>query len=122
MDIRVIDSGFREEFYSLAEDASFCLDGIAIRWDHQKKGYGSALLQEFVKAARAYGCKTVTVGSAGGYVEHYYIENGFVPIQYKYFDEEGIHIEKTYRDMADYENYTRLHADGFVVLEYSRET
>lgn len=51
-----------------SEDESFALDGIAVRYDCQKNGIGSRLLERFEKAAESYGAETVSVGSAGGYV------------------------------------------------------
>ena len=97
------------------EDKSFSLDGIAVRYDHQKKGYGKLLLAEFEKAAAKYS-SVVSVGSAGGYVEKFYIDCGFVPKEYKVWDGGGIAVEKTFDSFEDYCSYTRKNEDGFVVM------
>lgn len=98
-------------------DSSFCLNGIAVREAYQKQGFGSELLRAVCDAAAAYGHKSISVGSAGGYVEKFYIDAGFVPLCYKAFAEEGIRVERVYRDTEDYRTYERKNPDGFVVLE-----
>lgn len=63
-----------------------------------------------------YGCPSISLGSAGGYVEHYYIKNGYEPICYKVYREQGIVVEKEYTSVEDYETYRRKNEDGFVVM------
>lgn len=99
------------------EDESFCIDGLAVREPFQGHGYGSKLIKVFEAAAREYGFERLSVGSAGGYVEHFYIKNGFQPKEYKAFGETGIYVEKTFENLRDYETYKRKNPDGFVVLE-----
>lgn len=99
------------------EDRSFCLDGIAVTEKFQKKGIGTELLMGICEAAYFYGCKSVSVGSAGGYVEKFYINAGFKPICYKTYESERIVVEKEFESMEDYLSYERKNPDGFVVLE-----
>lgn len=99
------------------EDKSFVLDGIAVRWDFQKKGYGKILLDAFEKAAAGYGYSLVSVGSAGGYVEKFYMDCGFIPKEYKVWKDGSPTVEKAFLSAADYFSYKRKNADGFVVME-----
>lgn len=99
------------------EDASFALDGIAVRCSHQKKGYGKLLLGTFEKAAAVYGAPSVSLGSAGGYVERFYINCGYTPIQYKIWENDAPVIEKVFTCIDDYYTYERKNSDGFVVME-----
>lgn len=99
------------------DDDSFTLDGIAVRWGCQKKGYGKILLNAFEKAAADYGAPSVSVGSAGGYVERFYIDCGYIPKHYKIWIDGAPVIVKEFSDMADYNAYIRKSDDGFVVLE-----
>lgn len=98
------------------EDESFRLDGICIQEPFQKNGYGSLLLQAVERACKLYGCSFVSLGSAGGYVEHYYIKNGYMPMCYKFYRGQSIIVEKEYTSMIDYETYQRKNKEGFVVM------
>lgn len=98
-------------------DSSFSLDGIAVKAPFQKKGYGKILLGEFERAAEEYGFDTVSVGSAGGYVEKFYIECGFIPKEYKVWSGGAPSVEKVFTDLEDYYAYERKDPDGFVVME-----
>ncbi len=97
-------------------DDSFELNGVAVRWNHQKKGLGKQLLHAFEEAARTYGAKEVSVGSAGGYVEQFYIGCGYRPAEYKVWINGRPEIEKRFKSLPDYQTYTRQKADGFVVM------
>lgn len=99
------------------EAPSFGLAGLAINSTFQRRGYGSELLQAWEKHAKEYGFPTITVGSAGGYVERFYIKNGYTPIQYKIYVDGVIRLAKTFPSPADYYHYTRPKEEGFVVLE-----
>lgn len=99
------------------EDQSFCIDGIAVRESFQKHGYGSKLITAFETAAGEYGFGKLSVGSAGGYVEKFYLKNGFQPKQYKAFGDAGIYVEKSFESFEDYRSYQRKNPEGFVVLE-----
>lgn len=102
------------------EDPSFVLDGIAVREDYQKMGCGKRLLGAFEKAAADYGYPTVSVGSAGGYVEKFYIDCGFTPKEYKVWDRGVCVVERAFADIEDYFSYERKNPDGFVVMEKER--
>ncbi|MBP1561874.1 MAG: GNAT family N-acetyltransferase [Oscillospiraceae bacterium] len=98
-------------------DSTFTLDGIAVKVPFQKKGYGKILLSAFERAAAEYGFDTVSVGSAGGYVEKFYIDCGFVPKEYKVWSGGAPSVEKTFDSIEDYYAYQRKDPDGFVVME-----
>lgn len=98
-------------------DESFVLDGIAVKSDFRKKGYGKILLDAFEKAAAEYGYSLISVGSAGGYVEKFYMNCGFIPKEYKVWENGSSKVEKTFLSAADYFSYKRKNADGFVVME-----
>ena len=99
------------------EDRSFALDGIAVRYDSQKNGIGSRLLEYFEKAAVLYGAKSVSVGSAGGYVENFYINRGYIPQCYKLWCGDKPIIAKEFSGIVDYYSYKRESDDGFIVFE-----
>ncbi len=58
------------------------LQGIAVISDYNGRGYGSRLLQFWEQQALRSGRWTVGVGSAGGYVDRFYLKNGYRPVQY----------------------------------------
>lgn len=99
------------------DDKSFSLDGIAVRYDFWKKGIGSRLLESFEKAAVLYGAKSVSVGSAGGYVEKFYIDRGYMPQCYKLWKDDKPMIDKRFSGIEDYYSYEREDDGGFVVME-----
>jgi len=55
------------------------LAGIAVEQSHQRQGIGSALLSAFEEQARSLQFQRISLGSAGGYVDEFYIENGYTP-------------------------------------------
>ena len=97
----------------------FELNGIAVRWDRQRKGYGRQLLRAFEQAAAAYGSPEVSVGSAGGYVETFYMDCGYQPVEYKVWQDGRPVVEKTFSGVSDYRSYVRKTQDGFVVMRKS---
>ncbi len=98
-------------------DPSFTLGGIVIHWNWQRQGHGKRLLAAFEQAAASCGAPRVSVGSAGGYVEDFYLGCGYRPKEYKVWQDGAIRVEKTYRDLEDYRSYRRIGSDGFVVME-----
>jgi ribosomal protein S18 acetylase RimI-like enzyme len=60
-------------------DASAELAGIGVQASHTRRGIGSMLLAAFEDAAADAGYGCVTLGSAGGYVDDFYLENGYEP-------------------------------------------
>lgn len=98
-------------------DPSFTLDGIAVKEPYQRKGYGRLLLLAFESAAEEYGYPVVSVGSAGGYVEKFYLHNGYIPKEYKIWTDCGIKEAYTFSNIEDYRAYQRPDVEGFVVLE-----
>lgn len=99
------------------EDPSFMLDGIAVRQDRHRRGYGRRLLAAFEAAAGAYGTERVSVGSAGGYVEQFYMACGYRPVAYKLWGNGGPVVDKFFDSLQDYLQYDRPAGDGFVVME-----
>ena len=98
------------------EDDSFVLNGIAVRHDKQRKGYGQQLLQAFEQAAKEYGALSVSLGSGGGYVEKFYINCGYTPTEYKVWENGASVVEKRFDTIEDYYSYSRKNEDGFVVM------
>ena len=98
------------------EDDSFVLNGIALRYDHQRKGYGKQLLYAFEQAAKEYGAPAVSLGSAGGYVEKFYIDCGYIPTEYKVWENGSPMVEKRFTNLEEYSSYLRGEEDGFVVM------
>lgn len=55
------------------------LAGIAVAPAHRRRGIGTALLSAFEDRAAALGFQQIGLGSAGGYVDKFYVENGYSP-------------------------------------------
>lgn len=105
----------RDRSMQFPDDDSFELCGIAIRYDHQHNGYGRELLSIFEKSAKKYGAKMISLGSAEGYAEKFYLSCGYVPVEYKVWENDAPFLKKTFSDMADYIAYARP-GNGFVVM------
>lgn len=99
------------------QDPSFVLDGIAVKAEYWRRGFGTRLLNAFADAAKSGGFSVISVGSADGYAEKFYMHNGFVPKKYRIYDGNQIVTAKEFVDLADYYRYQRPQADGFVVME-----
>ncbi len=99
------------------ERKNFQLDGIAVSMPYQRRGLGSRLLRAFEQAAVRYGCNTISLGSAGGAAERFYLKNGYRPVCYKIYEGGAIRPVKRFADVGDYERYRRPDAEGFVVME-----
>lgn len=74
------------------------------------------LLREFERAAAGYGKAAVSLGSAEGYVEKFYISCGYFPAEYKVWENGIPQIKKVFSHMEDYLLYQRGNEDGFVVM------
>jgi GNAT superfamily N-acetyltransferase len=55
------------------------LEGIGARESHRREGIGSALLDRSEAAARERDADRISLGSAGGYVDEFYVANGYQP-------------------------------------------
>lgn len=64
------------------DHGTITLLGIAVVGEFAGKGYGSRLLHFFEGQVEQMGGHTVTVGSAGGYVDHFYTKNGYKPVSF----------------------------------------
>lgn len=58
------------------------LEGITVDDAYTACGLGSLLLARFEQAAACAGYRDVNLGSGGGYVEHFYIKNGYRQTEY----------------------------------------
>jgi N-acetylglutamate synthase-like GNAT family acetyltransferase len=57
------------------------LQGIAVKYDTWRKGIGTKILNFFEKQAKQTGKKIISVGSAEGFVEKFYLKNGYNPVE-----------------------------------------
>ena len=63
----------------------FSIDGIAIVRPYNGVGRGGKLISLFEQNVSLLGYKKISVGSAGGYVEGFYMKNGYVPVELKMY-------------------------------------
>lgn len=61
------------------EDSDIELRGIGVVESHRRNGIASALLGHLEENAAELGFETIGLGSAGGYVDEFYIANGYEP-------------------------------------------
>lgn len=97
-------------------DDSFVLDGIAVRQEFQGRGIGRRMLNRFEASAKEYGAETVSVGSAEGGAEKFYIACGYVPVEYKIWENGRPVLKKAFESFDDYLFFKRFEADGFIVM------
>ncbi|WP_274361762.1 GNAT family N-acetyltransferase [Paenibacillus thermotolerans] len=86
--------------------AEATLQGIAVSLDPSKnaarRGIGSSLVRAFEKASAARGYSKISLGSADDIkVEHFYLKNGFRPIELAAFGPNHEQYERT--PVGDYE-------------------
>lgn len=55
------------------------LNGIAVEEAHQRQGIGTELLATFEDQVASLGFQRINLGSAGGYVDEFYLQNGYSP-------------------------------------------
>lgn len=115
-DVLGVAFGWPRRVVDPADDA-FQLSGIAVRWEHWRRGLGRRLLAAFEAAAAGYGAARVSVGSAGGFVEEFYLACGYAPRQYKVWMDGAPRVAATFADEAAYRAFRRPPGDGFVVME-----
>jgi GNAT superfamily N-acetyltransferase len=65
------------------DSGSFSLEGIAVVHPYHAHGRGGKLLAFFEKSVVALGYFHIGLGSAGGYVERFYMKNGYRPTALK---------------------------------------
>jgi GNAT superfamily N-acetyltransferase len=63
-------------------DGGVALEGITVDNAHTARGLGSQLLARFERAAADAGYRSVGLGSGPGYVEHFYLKNGYHQTEY----------------------------------------
>ena len=66
-----------------SDGGSFTLEGIAVIHPYHAQSRGGKLLAFFEKCVAAQGYTHIGLGSAGGYVEHFYMKNGYRPTALK---------------------------------------
>jgi len=93
-----LDSELIGYAYGLAHPESdgktFTLDGIAIVEPYNAIGRGGKLLAFFEKCVYNLGFFSIDVGSAGGYVERFYLKNGYKAMELKILVENDDWKEK----------------------------
>lgn len=95
----------------------FMLDGITVSYVLWRNGIGSALLSVFEAEAAKREFSLVSLGSAEGFVERFYMKNGYRPTCYK-IERDGAYVMvKKFRSTDEYEAYERPDGHGFVVME-----
>lgn len=60
-------------------DVEVEIAGIGIEPDYRRQGVGSALLSACENRVISLGYQRISVGSAGGYVDEFYLANGYAP-------------------------------------------
>lgn len=73
--------------YGFIKGEAVILQGVAVRHDIWRRGIGSKILTFFESQAKLTGRKTISVGSAEGFVEQFYLKNGYKPITIQAKDE-----------------------------------
>jgi N-acetylglutamate synthase-like GNAT family acetyltransferase len=79
---RVVDGPIIGVCFGSASGDVASIRGIAVAYEWSGQGIGSDLIRYYQEACREAGFDRIVVGSAGGYVEHFYMKNGFKPIEY----------------------------------------
>ena len=69
-------------FGILGDEGHVGLNGIAVEHQASGRGLGSEVLTRFERAAATLGGRRISVGSVGGYVDHFYAKNGYTPFEY----------------------------------------
>jgi hypothetical protein len=94
-------------FGDIWDDMYFSLIGIAIIHPYNKQGRGSKLLQYFENVVKTKIYSKISVGSADGYVEHFYIKNNYVLSSLKI--------------LTDNEEWKQKHNDLFPVSKMEKQ-
>jgi GNAT superfamily N-acetyltransferase len=71
------------------EGEGVVLDGLAVDGARVREGLGSRLLAAFEERVAAAGFTRVSLGSAEGYVEDFYLQNGYIPVEFQVTTAEG---------------------------------
>ena len=81
------------------DDGYFSLEGIAIVHPHHAQGRGGKLIAFFENCVSKLGYTRIDLGSADGYVERFYLKNGYTPVALKILV-EGDDWKKKQQDYA----------------------
>lgn len=105
-------------------DPSFTLQGICVRQQWMRMGFGSRLLRAFEQNAAKSPCTLIGAGSAPGDAERFYLKNAYHPSCYKAFDPSGQCHIYPFASTEEYLSFDReafrasVQGDeGFVVME-----
>jgi len=71
------------------EGGGVSLSGIGLEPERRGEGIGSQLLRRFEENARDAGVERISVASAGGYVDRFYLDAGFEPEKILVLDPDG---------------------------------
>lgn len=93
------------------ENGRASLQGIAIRSDEAKSGLGSKLLNLFEKQVKEASCESISLGSAEGYVEHFYLKNKYEPTQMMIKTDRDISSELSRFDISQ-----RMEDNKFITI------
>lgn len=86
-------------------DDSFMINGIVVATPFHAAGRGKKLITHFEDNVKELGFDRISVGSAEGYVEKFYMQNGYKPIEYKVL----INDKPTYiRKLDSIDEYRKL--------------
>ncbi len=86
------------------KEHSFSIAGIAIIHPYNAQGRGAKLITYFEQKVIEMGYDTISVGSADGYVEKFYLKNGYIPTEYKVLregKETYVHPISSFKDYQD---------------------
>ncbi len=108
---------------AVADDESYTIEGIAIIHPFNAQGRGPKLLAYFEQRVKELGFFKISVGSADGYVERFYLKNGYIPKEYKVLrNDKEAYVHKILTDQ-DYHMLNRNELiqrvkgyHGFIVL------
>lgn len=78
-------------------DRAVELEGIAVERSFQQRGIGTELLARFEDRVADLGFQRISLGSAGGYVDKFYIERGYSPVSVLVRYEDSA-VSERYRD------------------------
>jgi len=90
-----LDSKIIGVCFGIGEDKSnFSLSGIAIVHPYNMQGRGGHLLKYFEAVVKSKGYKNISLGSGDGYVERFYLKNGYKLQSLKILTENDMWKEK----------------------------
>lgn len=80
--------------YGFPKRNMIILQGICVLHKQWRSGLGTKILKYFEKQVKKTGKKIVSVGSAEGFVEKFYLSNGYLPVELQVKDKNYIVLHK----------------------------